>query len=79
MTNLEKYDSVFMEVFEIEQSELTDTLEYQSIPSWDSVGHMALIAELEDLFDISIDMDDVIDFGSYKTGFQTLEKYEVKF
>lgn len=79
MTNLEKYDSVFIDVFEIEQSDLTDSLEYQTIASWDSVGHMALIAELEDLFDISLEMDDVIDFGSYKTGIKTLEKYDVKF
>ncbi|MFC3852767.1 acyl carrier protein [Salinispirillum marinum] len=79
MTNVEKYDSAFIETFEIDRSDLTDELEYQSIPSWDSVGHMALIAELEDLFDISIEMDDVIDFGSYKTGFKTLEKYGVKF
>ena len=77
MSNKEKYDSAFMEVFEIEKDALTDELEYQSIESWDSVGHMALIAELEDIFDISMEMDDVIDFGSYKTGIKTLEKYGV--
>jgi len=79
MTNLEKYDSVFIDVLEIEQADLTDSLEYQSIDTWDSVAHMALIAELEDLFDISLEMDDVIDFGSYKTGIKTLEKYDVQF
>lgn len=79
MSNLKKYDDAFIEVFEIEQEDLTDTLEYQSIMSWDSVGHMALIAELEDIFDISLEMDDVIDFGSYKTGIKTMEKYGVKF
>lgn len=79
MSNKEKYDGAFIEVFEIEASELNDTLEYQSILSWDSVGHMALIAELEDIFDISMEMDDVIDFGSYKTGIKTLEKYGVQF
>ena len=79
MTNLEKYDGAFIEIFEIEQQELNDSLEYQSIDSWDSVGHMALIAELEDLFDVALEMDDVIDFGSYKTGIITMEKYGVKF
>ena len=79
MSNLKKYDDVFIEVFEIEQADLTESLEYQSIESWDSVGHMALIAELEDMFDISMEMDDVIDFGSYKTGIKTLEKYGVQF
>lgn len=79
MSNKEKYDSAFMTVFEIDADQLTDGLEYQSIRAWDSVGHMALMAELEDAFDIMLEMDDVVDFGSYNTGLKTLEKYGVKF
>ena len=45
----------------------------------DSVGHMALIAALEDVFDIMLEMDDIIDFGSYETGIKTMEKYGVEF
>ena len=79
MTNKAKYDAVFMEIFEIEQSDLTEELEYQSIDSWDSVGHMSLMAELEDVFDIMLEMDDIVDFGSYNTGIETLKKYGVEF
>ncbi len=79
MSNKKKYDEAFIEVLEIEQSDLSEFLEYQSVENWDSVGHMALIAELEDVFDISLEMDDVIDFGSYETGIKTMEKYGVKF
>ncbi len=79
MTNKEQYDAAFIEVFEIEQSDLNDSLEYQSIKAWDSVGHMALMAALEDAFDIMLEMDDIVDFGSYKTGLKTLEKYGVTF
>lgn len=79
MTNKAKYDAIFVEVFEINPSDLTDELEYQSIPSWDSVGHMALMAELEDAFDIMLEMDDIVDFGSYKTGIETMKKYGVEF
>lgn len=79
MSNKEQYDAAFMEVFEIEASDLNDTLEYQSIKAWDSVGHMALMAALEDAFDIMLEMDDIVDFGSYNTGLKTLEKYGVSF
>ena len=79
MTNKAKYDAIFIEVFEINLSDLTDDLEYQSIPSWDSVGHMSLMAELEDAFDIMLEMDDIVDFGSYKTGIETMKKYGVEF
>lgn len=79
MSNREKYDAAFMEVFEIEHDKLNSSLEYQSITAWDSVGHMALVAALEEVFDIMLDMDDIIDFGSYETGIKTMEKYGVSF
>jgi len=79
MTNKAKYDAIFIEVFEINLSDLTDDLEYQSIDTWDSVGHMALMAELEDGFDVMLEMDDIVDFGSYKTGIETMKKYGVEF
>ena len=79
MTTQEQYDFAFITTFEIDASALTSDLEYQSIPQWDSVGHMALMAELEDAFDIMLEMDDIIDFGSYLTGKETLKKYGVEF
>ena len=79
MSNMEKYDAAFIEIFQIERADLTDSLEYQSINSWDSVGHMALMAMLEDEFDIMLEMDDIVDFGSYKSGVKTLEKSGVEF
>lgn len=68
-----------MEVFEIDSNQLNAALKYQSITPWDSVGHMALVAALEDVFDIMLEMDDIIDFGSYETGIKTMEKYGIKF
>ena len=78
MKNKKKYDEIFMDVFEINNDQLTNDLEYQSIDSWDSVGHMALMAALEDEFDISLEMDDIIDFGSYITGIETMKKYGIE-
>ncbi|WP_036214754.1 acyl carrier protein [Lysinibacillus sphaericus] len=78
MSNIEKYNEIMMECFEIEQERLTAELVYNSIEQWDSVGHMALIAELEDAFDIMIDTEDVIDFSSYEKGKEILAKYDVE-
>ena len=76
MTNLEIYNNAFKEAFGIEESELAG-LEYQAIPAWDSVGHMNLIALLEDNFDIMMDTDDIIDFSSYEKGKEILAKYDI--
>lgn len=79
MTNTEKYLNVFTETFGVDV-EKAKGLEYQAISEWDSVGHMGLIAALEDAFDIMMDTDDIIDFNSFEKGMEILEKnYEIKF
>lgn len=75
MTNLEKYNNAFMETFEITEDKLAG-LKYQDIEAWDSVGHMTLVAALEDAFDIMMDTDDIIDFNSYEKGKELLAKAE---
>lgn len=75
MTNLEKYNNAFTEAFEITDAELAG-LKYQDIQAWDSVGHMSLIAALEDAFDIMMDTDDIIDLSSYEKGMEILAKDE---
>ena len=73
MNNLEKYNKAFMETFEITEDQLAG-LKYQDITVWDSVGHMSLIAALEDAFDIMMDTDDIIDLNSYEKGKEILAK-----
>ena len=79
MNNKQKYDQAFIESFSISESALDDNLIYNSIPEWDSVGHMGMIAELEDIFEIMMEMDDIIDFSSYRKGFEIIAKYGIKF
>lgn len=79
MTNLEKYNQAFGEAFEITEDKLAG-LQYQQIELWDSVGHMTLIANLEDSFDIMMETDDIIDLSSYEKGQEILSsKYNVTF
>ena len=79
MTNLEKYNQAFVEDLEITEDQLLG-LEYQAIEQWDSVGHMGLVATLEDVFDIMMDTDDIIDFSSYEKGKEILAKnYQIEF
>lgn len=77
MSNLEKYDSVFRKSLDLDEQADLSLLAYQGVMQWDSVGHMALIATLEDAFSISLDLDDVIDFDSYTSGKTILGKYGI--
>ncbi len=79
MTNIEKYNNAFCEAFEIGKEQLAG-LKYQQIELWDSVGHMTLVANLEDAFDIMMDTDDIIDLSSYEKGQEILSKhYHIEF
>lgn len=78
MTNKEKYDKVFMENLDVKEEQLAN-LKYQDVPTWDSVGHMSLVSEIEDAFDIQFETDDIVDFNSYQKGMEILAKYDVEF
>lgn len=76
MGNKEKYNRAFIEALDVEEDQLND-LNYMDVPNWDSVGHMSLISELEEAFDIQMETDDIVDFGSYVKGMDLLRKYGV--
>lgn len=79
MTNNEKYIKAFAEAFDVSEAD-APALKYQSIEAWDSVGHMGLIAALEEAFDIMMETDDIIDFSSFEKGKEILaQKYNVEF
>ena len=78
MNNEEKYRKVFRDIFEIREEEIPG-LEYQAVQSWDSVGHMSLIAALESTFGIMMDTDDIINFSSYEKGKEILSRYDISF
>ncbi len=74
MSNLEKYNEIFMRVLNAKKEQLDDTFTFQSVPQWDSVAHLSLISELEDAFDIMFDSEDILHFGSYENGKRILDK-----
>ena len=78
MTNKEKYEKIFMESFSLQKDNLNEKLIYESVPDWDSVGHMGLIAELEESFAIELETDDIIDFSGFNKGKEILKKYNIK-
>ena len=75
MTNLE---NVFCENLNVTANQLAG-LKYQGVELWDSVGHMTLVAAIEDTFDIMMDTDDIIDLSSYEKGIEILKKYDIEF
>ena len=78
MSNSEKYSKVFIKTFSVDKSKL-NKLKNQSVPKWDSVGHMSMIAKLEETFNITFEMDDIIDFSSFSEGKKFLKNTKLKY
>jgi acyl carrier protein len=69
---------VICKAFGIPANDITDELEYQSIPEWDSVSHLVLVTELEAAYGITIEMEDVLTMGSVAKIKELLTKYNVE-
>lgn len=74
----EKLRSVFAESLGLPMATVTDELRYNTVPQWDSVAHMALVAAIEQAFDILIETDDVIDMSSFARAREIVQKYGVQ-
>ena len=77
MENESKYKKTFSSALSVAEDKINDSLEYNGIPEWDSIGHMTLISDLEKEFKISIETDDIVNFSSFKEGIKILKKYKI--
>lgn len=77
MTNLEKYNQVFMRVLGVNEAALNEAFTFKAVPQWDSVAHLSLISELEETFDVMFESEDILHYGSYENGKKILGRYGV--
>ncbi|MGI5932432.1 MAG: acyl carrier protein [Eubacterium sp.] len=74
MTNLEKYNRAFTTILGVVEEDLPG-LKYRGIQKWDSIAHMDLMNEMEELFLVHLSTLDVLNFSSYEKGMDILEAY----
>ena len=78
MPSVDKYSNIFKTALNINDDKMSENLKYNEIEEWDSIGHMTLIAALEEEYKISLETDDIIEFSSFKKGMSILKKYNVE-
>ena len=79
MINLHRLYKIFSDALDIPLSGVVDDLKYNTIPNWDSTAHMLLIAELENEFNVMLEMDEIIDLSSVSKSREILSKHGIKF
>ena len=78
MPTLDKYSEIFVSALNVSKDKVDKNLKYNEIDEWDSIGHMTLMAALEEEYKISLETDDIVDFSSYKKGIEILKKYNIE-
>lgn len=68
--------SVFADVLSLEPPIDWSSIKYREVEGWDSLAHMAIVAELEDQLGIMLETDDIIDMSSVERTIEILGKYE---
>lgn len=74
MTNLEKYDAIFTEVFGATTDQLGNNYGKETVSEWDSVHQLNIISLLEETFDLMLDPEDIMACTSYNAGKEILAK-----
>lgn len=77
--NEQQLKQAFSKALNIPAETITDDLRYESIAEWDSIAHMALIAAIDQTFDIMMDTEDVLDLNSFARAKVLLAKYDIAF
>ena len=78
MSNLEKLNRIFCEVFSTTEGALNNDFDKNTVDGWDSVHQLSLTSSVEDEFDIMLDAEDILEFTSYKNAKAILAKYEIE-
>jgi len=79
MTGVAALENCFVESFALEAGTDPRSLKFQSIPEWDSVGHMQLIAAIESRFDVMLETQEVLDMSSFEKAVEILKRHGARF
>lgn len=74
MTNLEKYNNIFTEVFGVPVELLDNNYSKETVSEWDSVHQLNIISLIEETFDLMLDPEDIMSCTSYTAGKEILIK-----
>ena len=78
MTNLEKYNDIFVQVFGADVTQLGENFNKETVAAWDSVHQLQLISMIEEDFDLMLDPEDIMACTGYNAGKEILTKNDIE-
>lgn len=66
MEILEKVIEIVATTCEVEKSEVTEKSMVGDFPAWDSVGHLSILSNVEEAFDINFEPEEMMEIEDVK-------------
>lgn len=79
MSNIEKFNEIFTDVFGVSADVLGENFSKENVEQWDSVHQLNLVSLAEEAFDIMLDPEDIMAFTSYAKGKEIVTNQGVEF
>lgn len=76
-TPMLKYIKVFSESLSLPPSSEVNSISISNCSTWDSVGHLHLVSQIEDTFQIILETSDILNFKSFTDGINILKKHSI--
>lgn len=77
MDNFNSYKKIFMDTFALDEDKVNENITMENTELWDSVGHINLVATVEDVFHIEMTLEEMSEFISFEAGIGILRKYGI--
>jgi acyl carrier protein len=75
---LAKVQEAFKQSFGVDPKTVTEATSTADIPAWDSVGHLSLIGNLESAFEISLEVDELMEMENVRQIIRIVERKTAK-
>ena len=73
-----KVRAIMLEVFNLNKTELLQSIDVDNVERWDSLAHLNMIEQLENTFEISIPHEDAINLLSEEAVLEFLNEQNVR-
>ena len=70
----EKLKDILSKVLLIDKQQISDELSRKTVKEWDSMAHLMIVSEIESVFDVTMEDEDIMEIQTVADIKKTLEK-----
>ncbi len=73
-----KFKAIIAKVLLIDESNINDEMSRKTVKEWDSMAHLMLVSELESVFEVTMDDNDIMQIQTIADIKKILQKLRIK-